>query len=257
MASAIQKNLMILQALAEQGSAMTIAELSHALTMPKQTIHRVVTELERLGALSRDIATDGFMFGPIMRNLATDVLHNPTLSHLTHPILLGLVNEVKETCNIGILTGHEVTYVDRQECEWPLRVQLQPGSKVPVHCTAIGKLLLAYLKPTDQQKLLTTLPLTPFTDTTITDSQRLEVHLQEIRNVGHAFNNEEDCPGLIAMAVPILDTNQRVRAGLAIHAPTSRMTVGQLLQTRPLLDQCAQSLSAALFGDGTLTSSAH
>jgi len=249
MASAIQKNLMILQALANHGSAMTIAELSQSLTMPKQTIHRVVTELERLGALSRDLTTDRFTFGPIMRTLATNVLHTPTLSHITHPILLDLVRTVKETCNIGILTDQMVTYVDRQECEWPLRVQLQPGSKVPIHCTAIGKLLLAHLKETDRNRLLQSLSLKRFTDNTFTDITALDRHLQEIRQSGYALNNEEDCPGLIALAVPIHDACGQVRAGLAIHAPISRLSVNQLLDTRVLLDQCATSLSTALFGN--------
>jgi len=247
MASAIQKNLMILQALAEQGAAMSIAELSQTLTMPKQTIHRVVTELERLGALTRDISTDRFTFGPFMRNLATDVLHAPMLSHLTHPLLLELVGQVNETCNIGILTGTDVTYIDRQECAWPLRVQLQPGSKVPVHCTAIGKLLLAYLKGDDRQRLLQSLSLTGFTTNTITDPTVLNEHLQQVRTQGYSLNNEEDCPGLIALAVPIVDQTQRVRAGLAVHAPTSRITLPQMLETKPLLEACASALSQKLF----------
>jgi len=238
---------MILQALAEQGAAMSIAELSQTLTMPKQTIHRVVVELERLGALTRDISTDRFTFGPFMRNLATDVLHAPMLSHLTHPLLLELVSQVKETCNIGILTGTDVTYVDRQECEWPLRVQLQPGSKVPVHCTAIGKLLMAYLKDADRQRLLQSLSLTSFTANTLTDTEQLDEHLQQIRTQGHSLNNEEDCPGLIALAVPIVDQAHRVRAGLAVHAPTSRITLTQMLDTKPLLESCAKALSQKLF----------
>lgn len=247
MTSAIEKNLCLLETLANATSPMTIADLSDALGMPKQTVQRLVTELERLGILTRGVPKNRILFGPKFRSLSINSLRAETVLQTTRPILGDLVRVVKETCNIGVLAEREVVYVDRLECDWPLRVQLQPGSGVPVHCTAIGKLLLAYLPKIVRLKRFQSAPLARYTTNTITDPQLLEDHLAGVREKGYAVNNQEDWLGLIALAVPIFDQRGQVQAGLAIHAPTARMTTEGLHAIRPRLEESAQALSKSLF----------
>ena len=80
-----------------------------------------------------------------------------------------LVETIGETCNIGILDNNDVLYLERVECAWPLRMQLQPGSRVPPHCTGIGKMLLASLESRARKRLVSNLPLKRYTEKTITD----------------------------------------------------------------------------------------
>src|SRR3546814_13027722 len=89
-------------------------------------------------------------------------------------ILEQIVETVGETCNVGVLDGSQVVYLDRVECDWPLRTQLHAGSRVPLHCTGMGKLFLATLPERARRRIIETLPLRRSTENTITDPERLE-----------------------------------------------------------------------------------
>lgn len=226
---------------------MTVAELSEKVALPKQTVQRMVVELERLGAVQRVIPANRIALGSAMHRLAVNTLKSEQVSLITRPVLNQLVGVLEETCNIGVLANGEVVYVDRLECSWPLRVQFQPGSRVPIHCTAIGKLLLAYQPRSQRHRLITRQPLRRYTDQTITDPDKLDAQLAEIRAKGISVNQEEDCPGLMALAVPIRDQRGHVAAGLAVHAPVTRLTREHLDDVQPHLESAAQTLSQALF----------
>src|SRR3546814_19544167 len=106
------------------------------------------------------------------------------------------------TCNVGILEGHEVVYLNRVECNSPLRVNLQPGSRVPAYCTAIGKLLLAQLPESQRLSLLCNLRLTSLTPKPLTSVADLQQEMRAITAPRYSLNVQEDKPGLIACTVP-------------------------------------------------------
>ena len=109
-----------------------------------------------------------------------------------HVVLQRLVHTLNETCNIGTLLNGEVVYLDRVEAEhWPLRLHYTIGSRVPLHCSAIGKLFLALAAAPRRRRLLQSLELRRFTDTTITDGARLEAELRQIRKEQVSFDREE------------------------------------------------------------------
>ena len=247
MASAIERNLYILQSLATARSPLTVSELSEWAGLPKQTVQRMVVELRRLGAVQLMGPSNRIGMGPTIRDLAVNALSTHQVSSITRPILDKLVGALEETCNIGVLSDGEIVYIDRLECSWPLRVQLQPGSRVPVHCTAIGKLLLAYQSRQYRDHLVTQQPLRRYTPQTITDPRELESHLADIRQQGMSINREEDCPGLMALAVPIMDHAGNVAAGVAVHAPLTRLPPKRVKDVKRHLEAAAESLSAGLF----------
>lgn len=245
--SALEKAVGILEALGEQMRALTLSELAELTAMPKQTVHRVVRQLEALQLLTREAGADRYILGARLRQIGVAALSAPRQSLATRHILTELVDEIGETCNIGVLDGEEVLYVDRVECHWPLRVQLRPGSRVPSHCTAIGKLLLAHLPAAQRRQLLPQLALTPYTPNTLVTVAQLEAALADIRERGYAINQEEDSLGLNAMAVPVRDARGRLVAGLAVHAPTARLPLDAMLARRPLLEAAAVKVAQALF----------
>ncbi len=106
-----------------------------------------------------------------------------------------------------------------------VRVHLEPGSRVPLHCTASGKLLLAHMDAQHRQKLLASLPFERFTPATIMSADALETEFAEILCDGYSTDREEFMMGLIAIAVPVFDRNGRVVASLACDAPKARMTL--------------------------------
>lgn len=148
---------------------------------------------------------------PRVRSLAVNVLMHAGPAAARHALLEQLVEKIGETCNLTMLSGNDVVYVDRVETEWPLRMHLQPGSHVPLHCSASGKLLLSFMPRERRERMIETLPLRAYSERTIIDRDALRKELSTTRRRLLAINNQEHLQGLIAIAVPVmLDRNQRV-----------------------------------------------
>lgn len=245
--SALCRGFTLLEMIAGSLRPLSAVEMGLALNLPRQSIHRILSQLEAMDLVKRDAGSERYVIAQRMRRLSLSCISTFQQTALTHRILQDLAAEIGETCNVGIIDGSEVVYIDRVECDWPLRLQLSPGSRVPIHCTAIGKLLLTYTESGLRQKILGAIKLTRLTERTITDPAYLEVACQEIKARGFALNNEEDVAGLVAIAVPVRDPSGHVVAGLATHAPTVRMTIKDVQGKLPLLKKVAEKLSTAMF----------
>ncbi|WP_454856583.1 IclR family transcriptional regulator [Rhizobium binxianense] len=245
--SAISRSIELLETISSHLRPVSVQELTLETGMPRQSVHRLITQLESLALLVREPGSDRFAIGPRLKSLSLSCISSYQQTSATHEILKELVKDVGETCNVGVLDSNQVLYIDRVECEWPLRVQLRPGSRVPVYCTAIGKLLLAFAESRNRQKILSYVPLTPLTDNTITDPILLDMAFEEIRLRNFSVNREEDALGLIAVAVPLRDPSGQVVAGLGMHAPTARMSLEKAKSCLPRLRAAAEEMAAALF----------
>jgi DNA-binding IclR family transcriptional regulator len=157
-----------------------------------------------------------------------------------HVLLEQLVAKIGETCNLTMLSGNDVVYVDRVETEWPLRMHLQPGSHVPLHCSASGKLLLSFLPKDRRERVIETLPLRGYSERTITDRDALRKELTTTRRRLLAINNQEHLQGLIAIAVPVMLDRNRACAAIAVQAPVGRVTLDDLLAFVPELRHAAE-----------------
>jgi DNA-binding IclR family transcriptional regulator len=223
---------------------ISAAELAERLELPRQTVHRNVRALEEMGFLIRAISRDRYEIGPMLLKLANATLIS---SHRRGPwraVLQDVVDQTGESCNVAVLDGCEITYIDRVECQSPLRVQLAVGSRVPIYCTAIGKVLLANLQPTVREKMLKVLPLRKFTPSTITDRRILHAQLDKVRKQGYAINSEEFIDGILAVAVPISNERDEVIAAVAVHAPVLRVRAADITRFLPVLNKAARRLSA-------------
>jgi IclR family transcriptional regulator, acetate operon repressor len=245
--SAISRSVELLEAVSRHLRPLGVQELALELNLPRQSVHRLVSQLEALGLVSREPGSDRFSVGPRLRSLSLSCISSYQQTSGTHQILTNLVGEIGETCNVGMIDGNQIVYIDRVECEWPLRVQLRPGSRVPVYCTAIGKLLLAFAESRPRQKILASVELRPLTDNTITDPVLLDLAFEEIRVRNFSLNREEDAVGLVAIAVPIRDPSGAVVAGLGMHAPTARMSVERAKGFLPKMRAAAEEMAAAIF----------
>jgi DNA-binding IclR family transcriptional regulator len=242
--TAVQKAMKLMRALLASETPLQLAELSDQAAMPKPSAHRLLGQLEEIGFVQRDLSGRGFTVGRELLTLAVDALATMARRPPVLDIMRGLVDRIRESCNLAILHGNEVLYLERVECDWPLRMQLQAGSRVPVHCTASGKLLLAHLSPVKRRRLLQSLKLEKFTANTITDADALEDELREIRRNGVSINREEYHLGLVGVAVPVLRADGQAAAALAIHAPVFRMSVEAARETVPHLREAAQRIAA-------------
>jgi DNA-binding IclR family transcriptional regulator len=244
---ALGKALAILEAIAEDARPIAVPDIVDATGLPRQTVHRVLKQLEELGLVDRDPIRERFSPGERLAHLGMRSISARLSRGPAHKILVDIVNQIGETCNIGMMESNEVVYIDRVECDWPLRVQFHPGSRVPVHCTAIGKLLLAHMDEEARREVLSIAKLTRYTKHTMTDRRELEAHFELIRQQGYAVNDQEDAIGLVAVAVPIRNAEGEVVAGLAVHAPIPRFTVDDATKRLPLFNDAAIRIADAIF----------
>jgi len=239
----------LLEHVARASAAVSLQDLTEAVALPKPTVYRMLNVLEAAGLVMREPDGRRVVAGPRLERLALGVLMNESARAPRHAILQRLVAEVGETVNLTILEKGEVVYLDRVESAWPLRMTLQPGSRVPLHCTASGKLLLAHLQTARRRRVVAELALTRYTDHTIVDRRKLEAELAAIRRAGFATDNEEYLAGLVCVAVPVVIARGRVAASVAVHAPVARLSLVQALGLAPALKRAADALAASFAVD--------
>ncbi|MGI9463262.1 MAG: IclR family transcriptional regulator [Aestuariivirgaceae bacterium] len=241
--SALDKALAILETVTAHTGPIGLPELSERLGLPRQTVHRILIQLTETGLLKRARERDRYIVGPRLSKLATDTLVAANHNAPVRAILQSLVDDINETCNIGILDGLDFVYLERIESDWPLRVALQAGSRVPAYCTSGGKALLAHLPSRPVKRLLRARPLKAHTASTITDVKQLEHDLAACRQSGFATNNAEFTPGIIGIAVPVHGPGEQPVAALACHAPDARISLEALKEYVPYLNTAATALT--------------
>jgi DNA-binding IclR family transcriptional regulator len=251
-AGAVPKALRVLEVVAERKRPLAIAEIAAALDLPQPTAHRIVTSLEKLGFVAREPGRRRIVEGPHLVALGLNVLQAAAGSGARHAILASLAKKTGESCNLGVMAGGNVVYVDRVESQWPLGLRFEPGSRVPLHCTAIGKLLLSQLPDEALEAQLANGPLTRYTATTITDPRRLKQELRRIRKQGFSTDNQEFMSGVVCIAVPVqAPRDGRVCAGLAISAAEARLTLAGAKRFLPDLRDAAARIARSLADGAT------
>lgn len=241
--------LLLLEAIAVADAPLSLAQLVHRLATPKATLLRLLQALERLGFLLREVDEKTYLLGPRASQLGLRLMRNEVVMQRHRLVLEALVQTLGETCNLTALDGSQVIYIDRVETQQPLRLHVEPGTHVPLHCTASGKLFLAEMPGDARQQLLQSLPLTAQTPRTITDMGLLQAELERINSRGVGIDSEEFVAGMVAVAVPIRDRDGRCVAALACHAPTARKSLNDLIEGIGHMQSAAEQLGAMFSPD--------
>ncbi|AGM07335.1 IclR family transcriptional regulator [Amycolatopsis keratiniphila] len=230
----------LLELIAAKDQLVSLQGLVEETGLPKPTLHRMLQQLEGAGLLIRQADGRHYGTGHRLRRLAENLLLNATHHGARHAVLRHLVDELGESCNVTTLSGNEIVYLDRVETPEPLRFYLRPGSRVPIHCSASGKMILAQMSPSQRRKLLAHAPLKQYTNKTITDLDALEAEFTRVRRDGFALDDEEFLPGLVCVAVLVPG---RANLCVAVQAPVMRLTPDKALQTLPALQRAAEAIS--------------
>ncbi|MGB0845482.1 MAG: IclR family transcriptional regulator [Thiolinea sp.] len=241
--STLFRGMNIMHEVAQSQRGLTVVELVDVVGLPKPTVHRIATQLESEGYLQRNPVDKRFLIGNALKEFSLSILANSSVGAPRHAILEALADEVGETCNCTMLDGNHTVYFDRVECNWPIKINLHPGSRLPLHATASGKLFLAHMAARDRRRLLQAAPLSQNTPKTLVDPDALEQEFRQIREDGVSYDNEELFTGMVAVAVPVFDTKKHICFTVAVHAPTSRQQLEDLRQHIPALRKAADALS--------------
>lgn len=235
--------LLVIEEMARVGVPITPTEINTTLGLPKPTIHRLFSTLEDEGFVQRDIDGRSYSPGPRLRTLAGGVLSSLRIRTARQAILKRLSQDIGETCNITLPDRDSMIYLERVETEWPLRIQLPIGTRVPLYCTASGKMYLSMLAPLHLTHYIAATDLVARTPHTITDPDALLAEIRQVRTQGYSLDREEFMEDMIALAVPVLDVNGRMMATLAVHAPMQRFSIDCALGHLQAMRETAASLS--------------
>ncbi|WP_432696903.1 IclR family transcriptional regulator [Marinobacterium sp. YM272] len=245
--SSILRVLEIVEAVASASKPMTPTELAKQLDIPKATGHRLVQTLEKEGFLQTNMR--GFVIpGARLHQAALGIIYAGRYKAQRRAILEDLSSHIGETCGLAIPDGTEMLYFDRIQTNWPLQINLPIGSHTPTWCTASGKLYLANLPESQRKLMIEKLPIQQYSRNTLTDPVELMDELAHIEEQQLAVDNEEFIDGMVAVAVPVKDANERLLACLFTHAPVIRCSLDDLLQFEPRLREAARQLEQVIQG---------
>ncbi len=242
--TATARTFAILEHVATAQKPVEVADIITALKLPKATAYRLVEWFLERGYLSREAGRKRLLVGTKLADLSFRALASSMHNSVPHIVLQRLASAVNETCNIGTVVNGEVMYLDRVETEhWPLRLQFNVGSRVPLHCSAIGKLFLALAPAARRRLLLRSIELKAYTEHTITSIGGLEIELERIRKEQVSFDRQEFLLGVICAAVPVVERNGELLAAVAVQAPVARMSIDTARRHLPVMRRSAAELA--------------
>jgi IclR family acetate operon transcriptional repressor len=225
---ALGRALEVLEALARRRDGATLSGLSRSLGSPKSSLLYLLRPMTRLGYLVR--SPDGhYRLGPAAFTLAMAALSNRELPEMARPFLEDLAATSGETALLATIAGDApaAVYIDKVESQNTVRYMARIGERRPLYCSAIGKLLLAYLPPVKRQEYLKTTRLKALTPKTPVTRAALRRELDEIRSTGLSVSVDEITLGAAGVAAPVFDRSGEVVAGLVLGAPSQRVLAEQ------------------------------
>jgi len=239
---ALDRAFAVLDLLGESDIPLGLAQVASSLQLHKSTAHRFLMVLERHRMVERT-ASGKFRLGLRLYDLGNRAIEQYDLRDRAQPHLRRLVAETEETAHLCILEAARVIYLDKIEPARSVRMITRIGASNPVHCTAVGKAMLAFLPEERAADVLRRLRFERFTPRTITTAEALRAEMEKTRRRGYAVDDEELEEGLRCIAVPVLDAQRLPVAAVSVSGPSFRVTAHKLPLLANQLLQCVRGIS--------------
>ena len=223
----------------EQG----VSEIAQTAGLPKATAHRIIMTLSNTGFLERASDGEKFRLGLPLVGLGLGALHRLDVRRAARPYMQKLVDDFQEICTLGVFDRGQVLYVEVVHSNHALTIAARVGRHLPAHCTASGKVLLAFLAPETVEPVLGG-PLPAYTAKTVTAPEQLREELREVRQRGYALADQEFEVGIWAISAPVRDINQNVVGAMSIPFPVYRLEPERIPEIAQALLDAANAVSA-------------
>lgn len=220
-----------------------LTEISTKLEYSKSTVHNIVTTLTTQGVLEKNFDTSRYHLGRKLIELGYIAQGEVAVRKIAYPYLRRLNEELDETIHLTVLDNRQVLYIDCIESKKRLRTYSVIGVRAQLHCTSVGKAIMAFLPPAEIDAIIELCGLKKYTSNTITDKQTLLKELKWIVEAGYAIDNMEHENGLRCVGAPIFDNHNEVFASLSISGPETRITMEKVEEIAPILVEAAQDIS--------------
>ncbi|HZP61830.1 MAG TPA: IclR family transcriptional regulator [Terriglobales bacterium] len=243
--TALQRGLRLLQLFAGAERGLTATQVAKRCGLPMSTVHRFLVNLESAGFLVA--ATNGaYHLGMACFSVGQAALAQLDIRRLSLPYLQDLNQQTRETIHLTVRHGLTAVYVEKLDSPEPVRIHSRIGASVPLYCTAVGKVMLAFMPAAEQAAILPQLEMKRRTPNSIGSMQELQTELLKVRRNGFACDFEENEIHIRCVAAPIWDHLGAVNASLSLTAPVLRMPNARMRQLAPLIQDAGKKISREL-----------
>ncbi len=217
----VTKAFAIIDAL-DKAEELSISQLSEILEMDKTTVHRIVNTIKESGFVIQNPNTKKYSNSMKFYMYGRNVLHKNELGDIARPYIRQIAQITGETVNLGIRVENSVVYIDRAQSETGIQVATTTGKSIPMHCTGMGKAIMAYLSDEEIDEIIKESDLIAYTENTAITKEQLIEKLAEVKEKGIAIDHEEFDTGLIAFGAPIFNAEGKPFAAISISCPKVR-----------------------------------
>lgn len=242
----VDRAIDILEAVASANGVLSVDQIVTATGLPKSTAFRVLATLTARRLLERDAQTQTYRLGMLALVIGARAMGDLDLRRVARPHIEKLMAVTGETVHLSILSGDNALCIDKIDASRSMRMASFVGFLDPLHCSGVGKALLAFQDEPLRDALLGRMRFEPHTPRTITDRTSLSAQISDIRSRGFAVDDEEIEEGLRCIAAPIRDHSGVVVAAVSISGPTVRVNDGSMSDLTQAVTGCAQTISRDL-----------
>lgn len=221
----LERAFQILEQLSGHPGGMQITKLAEETNLSKSTVHRLLQTLITLKYVKQDSESERYTIGYRALYLSRNLIHSSAIIAQAKPLLQQLVEALNETVHLCIEEYEEVVYVDKIEANQTFRMSSRIGSRAPMYCTGVGKMILSGRTDEEIQDIMTRIAFIKKTEQTILSKEALVEEIQVIRRQGYAIDNIENENGIRCIAVPIRDFSGQIVASFSISGPSDRITI--------------------------------
>lgn len=244
--SAIGKVAAVVEALAEHRST---TEIARSAALPVSTVHRILQELVKVG-WAREDGERGYLLGARLLTVAGRATDHETMTRIARPFLRELSDRTGHAVHFAVRVGDEAVYVDKLEGSRAYHMRSRVGLAIPLHCTAIGKALLAQDGDLDVRALLSRTGMVRRTPNTLTSRERMVAHLAVVRSRGYSLDDEENELQTRCIGAAVHDHHGQAIGGVSLSMLAFELDEARVIVLAPLVVQTAGAVTAALGGKG-------
>ena len=237
------KALNILEVLTDEEPPYTLTQLSRRLHLHVSTVHRLLVNLVRRGFVEADTVSGGYQLSYRVLRMGLRVLERLDFRRAAQSLLRDLSLRTKETVHLAILQEARVISIEKFDSPQPVGLDARLGGVMPLHCSGVGKTLLAFQSEDLLNQIVRSPGLTRMTAHTITGLPQLRKELERIREQGYAFDQEEAVDGLCCVAAPVFDHTGKIVAAFSVAAPAMRLTPARVPEIAQLVRETSQQIS--------------
>ena len=235
--------LRLLQEVAEAGDGITLTEVANRVGLPVSSAHRLLSTLQLEGFVRFDGERTLWFVGVKAFTVGNAFLRARDLVQVARPYMRGLMEQCDETVNLAVEDSGQIIYLAQIECRQMMRALASPGARVPMHSSAVGKVLLAFTPANALTPIVDRMKLERFTANTITARERFDKTLRDIRKQGFGFDDEEHAIGLRCVAAPIFNEAREAIAGISLSGPAARVTDRRFRELAEMVQRTARVIT--------------